>query len=144
MYRVAVALFANILLYMEEADLGAKVIENIEQIWDQVIKSDDQETIAYAALAIGKAHLAIGLDMDDDDTLRLAEDELGTCIGAAKKIGYQAPFKQASHLLEMLARFRGDDQVERSVMEDWPGEERLEEIRGILRMVSVRIAENWA
>nr|XP_031863098.1 uncharacterized protein CI109_001576 [Kwoniella shandongensis]KAA5530170.1 hypothetical protein CI109_001576 [Kwoniella shandongensis] len=157
MYRFGVVVMCEVLLSMEGMGMASKVIREIEQIWDQVLGSDDQEVIARGALCLGKAKLELALDAELADLLKEATNHIKQSLICATKLESRSLVMESTTLLSLISSLQEgdgetrDEMAERYVMAKM-GEEGLSsqarfdlarKAAEIVKIVGVRVAEGW-
>ena len=69
MYRLSVVILGYVLLSLEASGMAQKAIDQVMEVWPQVLGSSDQEAKAIGALVLGKAKVDLALESRSEPLL---------------------------------------------------------------------------
>ncbi|KAK4685598.1 hypothetical protein P7C73_g4543, partial [Tremellales sp. Uapishka_1] len=146
LYRLSVVVFADVLLGMKGMQTAERAAEEVGNIWDQILASQDTECIALGALVLGKAELERS---PEGGNLAIARDHLRLSLDLATKLGSRALILQTTTLLALISPegAERDGWVARWEAAQSSGPthvDRAKKIAGIITLVGVRVAEGWS
>ncbi|KAK8861418.1 hypothetical protein IAR55_002237 [Kwoniella newhampshirensis] len=159
LYRFGVVVLCEVLLSMEGMGMATKVIREIEQVWEQILGSGDQEVIARGALSLGKAKLELALDHGSAELLFEASDHLTHSLECATKVESRSLIMENTTLLSLISTLQDqndslDDSARNEMVERYISAKTemggnsnhldlVRKVGDIIKMVGVRVAEGW-
>lgn len=162
LYRTGTVCLAETLLAMDVAEgsgMAAKADAELGKIWDELVAGPDAEALARAALARGKAHASMAVELGrgeegesrmdaeegegvDSDHLARAVEFTDLCITTASALAAAAVLAQAGLLREMLTQLGAPPAPKVEAVSSQLSE-RVRRVGEIVRMVGVRVSKGW-